>query len=343
MNSPTIRRIFIALALSVVLFGFLPAVYAQQKTVSVLAAVSPVNTESQFATIREALKETLKINGFSEGKQFRFQYEIVDANLQLADAALLKLSRARPDLIVVMSAQDLATELTIPLQAPVLQVRLTQPNSVMPLTSWTAANLPVTGVTNFLALSRRVALIRQLVPGARKVGVIYNPAHAQTVARVKELQEVLTAQSMSMIEAGVQRPADVGSAARSLLARVDVFYSIDDEVLQKAYPALVKVANDAKMPLFAQDADHVRQGAVASLVVTDREVGIQAGRMAAKILRGTKSTAITPEIAIKPQLYLNEAAAQKQGVILTDTTLKSAVEVFNQVSQERSSHDRSRR
>ncbi len=337
------RKFFVLALFALCLSGYVPAVFAQVKAVTVLAAAADPVAEARLGLIRDGIRDALKANSFQESKNFKFQFDIVQDRLQLLDAALLKQSRSRPDVIVVVSTELLATEMTIPAQTNVVQVRLVDASPVAQLAGWSASSTPVTGVSNALSLNKRVALIRQLVPGARKVGVIYNPASSQTAARVKELQEQLTANGMAMMEATAQRPVDVGSAARSLISRVDVFYSLEDANVQQSYSALAKVANDAKIPLFGHDAENVRQGAFAALMVTDRELGTQAGRMVAKILRGTKSTSIPPEISLRPQLYVNPAAAQKQGVVLAETTLKSAVEVFSHVSQETSNHDRPRR
>ncbi len=348
MNIWLARYVFTRALLCLLMFSPATAAWAQGKAVSVLtvlaenAAAGPA-TETRFALIREGLRDALRVNSFQEGKNFKLQFESVQGNGSQIDAALQKQSRLRPDVLIVISADSLVSDMALPAQTPVVLIRLTDEQSAPLAAGWGSTNNPATGVSNALPLARRVALIRQLVPGARKVGVIYNPANVQSAARAKELQEQLTANGLVMLEAAAQRPVDVGSAARSLTSRVDVFYSLDDANAQRSYAALVKVANDAKLPLFGLDAENVRQGAVAALMVSDRDLGVQAGRMVAKILRGTKSTTISPEFSIRPQLYLNAEAAQKQGVVLTETTLKSAVEVFNNVSQERTSHDRSRR
>lgn len=328
-------------------WGAAPESYAQVKSVTVIVATPDASADNalnvKLNAMREGIKESLKSNGFQEGKNFKLQFENVQDNVAQIDSAVLKQSRARTDAMVVISSESLAIDMTIPVQAAVVQVRLIDAGAPNQTAGWAVSANGATGVSNTVTLVRRIALIRQLLPGARKVGVIYNPADTKSAARMKELQEQLTANGMVLIEAAAQRPADVGSAARSLISRVDVFYSVGDDNVQKAYSALIKVANDAKVPLFANDAENVRQGAVAALMVSDRDLGTQAGRMVAKILRGTKSTTIAPEFAIRPQLYINAAAAQKQGVALAETTLKGAVEVFNNVSQERANNDRSRR
>jgi putative ABC transport system substrate-binding protein len=343
-----VRKFFTQLSSGLFILGLSTAAWAQSKSVSVLTvtadtAITDTSMDRQHSVIREGLRDALKTNGFQEGKNFKLQFENIQGRGEQIDAALVKQSRLRPDVMVVIAAEPLAADMTLPAQTAVVQIRLVDLRSASGVGGWGTSASPVTGVSNALPLAKRVTLIRQIVPNARKVGVIYSLGDTQSVTRAKELQEQLTAQGLVMIEAAAQRPVDVGSAARSLTSRVDVFYSLGDQTAQLSYAALVKVANDAKLPLFGFDAENVRQGAVAALMVSDQDLGIQAGRMVAKILRGTKSTSIPPEISIRPQLYLNAVAAQKQGVVLTDTTLKSAVEVINNVSQERTNHDRSRR
>jgi putative ABC transport system substrate-binding protein len=343
-----VRKFFTLLSFGLLIMGLATAAWAQTKSVSVLTVTLDSATidsalDHQLSAIREGLRDALKTNSFQEGKNFKLQFETVQGSAQQIDAALLKQSRLRPDVMVVIGDETLATDMTLPAQTAVVQIRLVDARATQGAGAWSASASPVTGVSNALPLARRVALIRQIVPGARKVGVIYNPSDAQSAARVKALQEQLTAHGMVMFEAAAQRPVEVGSAARSLTSRVDVFYSLGDKTAQLSYAALVKVANDSKLPLFGFDAENVRQGAVAAVMVSDYDLGVQAGRMVAKILRGTKSTSIQPEFSIRPELYLNAVAAQKQGVVLTETTLKSAVEVIKNVSQERTNYDRSRR
>lgn len=321
--------------------------FAQQKTVSVLAVEPDSQVDAERGSVREGLREALRTGGFQESKNFRFQYETVPVEAGAVSQAMHKLSRMKPDVLVVIAPEQLFPDLAIPSQPPVVLVKMLGRDHNRVTDGAQAANSPAvtnfTSVTNGLAVSRQVALVRQLVPGARKVGVIYNPNNPQSVTRVKELQEIFTQNGLSMIEAGAQRAADVGSAARSLISRVDAFYTFADPNVQQSFGALVKVANDAKIPLFGFDAENVRQGALAALMVTDRDLGIQAGRMAVKILRGAKPQIISPETAVRPQLFLNTVSAGKQGVNFSESLLKSAGEIFNNEFQERSGHDRSRR
>jgi putative ABC transport system substrate-binding protein len=115
-----------------------------------------------------------------------------------------------------------------------------------------------------------------------------------------------------------------------LIGRVDAIHTFWDSHTQAAYPGLVKVANDAKIALLAADNANVQAGALAALVLTERDVGAAAGRQVVRILRGAKPGSIAPEVIGRPQIQINLSAAKKQGVTLSDATLKSAVVVVKE-------------
>ena len=74
----------------------------------------------------------------------------------------------------------------------------------------------------------------------------------------------------------------------------------------------------------AADTASVQAGALAALVVTERDVGAAAGRQGIRILRGAKPGAIAPEVISRPQIQLNLVAAKKQGVSLPEALLKNS-------------------
>ena len=131
-----------------------------------------------------------------------------------------------------------------------------------------------------------------------------------------------------MVEAAAPRSVDVGTAARSLVGKVDVIYTNTDNNVVSAYEALVKVGNDMKIPLIASDTDSVKRGAIAALGVNYHELGQQTGRIVVRILKGEKPGDIKPETSENIQLFVNFAAAEKQGVTLSPELLDSAAEVI---------------
>ena len=103
---------------------------------------------------------------------------------------------------------------------------------------------------------------------------VYNPGEANSVVVVKKLQELLPKSGMSLVEAAAPRSVDVASAARSLIGKVDVIYTNTDNNVVSAYESLVKVGNDAKIPLIASDTDSVKRGGIAALGINYRDLDV---------------------------------------------------------------------
>jgi putative ABC transport system substrate-binding protein len=277
--------------------------------------------------MREGLRESLRAVGFIEGRNLKMVVETVVDDEQRLSQQALNLVLVRPDVLVALSipaAQALMRHTT---QMPIVFVGVTDPVHAELVPSWSASGTNVTGVSDLLPMSRRAQLVRQLVPQARRVGVVYNPADAASVVVIREFQEQLTKSGMLMVEVAALRALDVSAAARSLIGRVDAIHTFWDSHTRVAYPGLVKVANDAKIALLAADPASMQAGALAALVLPEREVGAAAGRQVVRILRGVKPGAIAPEVISRPQIQLNLVAAKKQDINLSDSLLKAAVVV----------------
>ena len=194
--------------------------------------------------------------------------------------------------------------------------------------SWDASGTNVTGVSNALDLTKQAEMIRRILPQAKRVGVVYNPGEANSATVIKQLRELLPKYGMTLVEAAAPRSVDVATSARSLLGKVDLFYTNNDNNVMSAYESIVKVANDAKVPLLSADTDSVKRGAVAAYGIDYHELGLQTGAMVLRILNGEKPGAIKPETGSTLRLFVNTGAAEKQGVALPPDLIQSAQQVF---------------
>mgnify|MGYP002134761716 CR=1 FL=1 len=210
---------------------------------------------------------------------------------------------------------------------PVVFSAVTDPVAAKLVPSMEPSKTNVAGVSDVLALDKQIELIKQVVPGAKRIGMVYNPGEANSMVVVKELQKLLPSMGLTLVEAAAPRSVDVSSAARSLIGKVDVIYTSTDNNVVSAYEALVKVGQDAKIPLVASDTDSVKRGAIAALGINYRDLGEQTGRMVVRILKGEKPGEIKSETSSKLELFVNPGAAEKQGVKLSDALIKSAAQV----------------
>ena len=296
---------------------------AQQKSVAVTAIVEHPALDS----VRDGVQAALKEAGFEAGKNLQWQYQSAQGNTGTAAQIARKFIGDKPDAIVAIATPSAQAVIAATKTVPVVFSAVTDPVAAKLVKNWEPSHTNVTGVSDLLALDKQMDLVKQVVPGAKRVGVVYNPGEANSVVVVKELQALLPKLGMTLVEAAAPRSVDVSSAARSLIGKVDVIYTSTDNNVVSAYEALVKVGQDAKIPLVASDTDSVKRGAIAAFGINYRDLGEQTGRMVARILKGEKPGDIKPEISTKMELFVNPGAAEKQGVKLSDALINSAAQI----------------
>jgi len=315
-------------AVAAALFASLPLTAAAQATGQKSVAVISIVEHPALDAVRDGVKEALQKAGLEDGKTLRWQYQTAQGNAGTAGQIARKFVGDQPDVIVAISTPSAQALLATTKNIPIVFSAVTDPVAGQLTPSWDASGTNVTGVSNALDLTKQAEMIRRILPQAKRVGVVYNPGEANSATVIKQLRELLPKYGMTLVEAAAPRSVDVATSARSLLGKVDLFYTNNDNNVMSAYESIVKVANDAKVPLLSADTDSVKRGAVAAYGIDYHELGLQTGAMVLRILNGEKPGAIKPETGSTLRLFVNTGAAEKQGVALPPDLIQSAQQVF---------------
>lgn len=301
-----------------------PAVYAQPvKSVGVMAIVE----HPALNSIRQGVEDELKALGWENGKNLKLSYQSAQGNTATAGQIARKFVGDKVDVIVAIATPSAQAAAAASRSTPVVFSAVTDPVAAKLIKDWKPSGTNITGVSDRLPLAAQMDLLLKVKPGAKRVGYVYSPGEANSTAVLKELKAELSKRGMSVAEAAAPRTVDIPSAAKSLIGKADVIYTTTDNNVVSAYESMVRVAEEAKLPLIAADADSVKRGAVAALGMNNHEMGRQAGRMVDRILRGTPPGAIAPETSTGVSLTVNPKAAEKQGLKLSESLIKEAAEI----------------
>jgi len=294
--------------------------FAADKSVAITAIVE----HPALDAARDGVKDELKAAGFESGKNLKLDYQSAQGNTGTAAQIARKYIGEKPDVIVAIATPSAQAVVAATKTIPVVYSAVTDPVAAKLVKSWAASGTNVTGVSDLSPLQRHLELIKQIVPTAKKVGVIYSPGEANSVAIVNALKKTAAAAGLTLVEAAAARTVDVVGAAQSLVGKVDVIYAPTDNNVMSAFEGIVKVAQQAKLPVIAADTDAVKRGAVAALGLNYYDLGRQTGKIVVRILKGEQPGAIASQTSTTFELHVNPDAASKQGVLLSEALLSSA-------------------
>ncbi len=298
---------------------------AEKKSVLVTSIVE----HPALDAVRDGTKDELKAEGFEEGKNLVWEFQSAQGNASIAGQIARKFVGENPDVIVAIATPSAQAIVAATKTIPVVYSGIADPIAAHLVAGWAPSGTNVTGLSHMLDPNRQVDILKKVVPGVKRVGIVYNPGEANSVSAMQSIKAVLDKQGIKLVEAAAPRSVDVSSAAKSLIGKIDAMYSTTDNNVVSTYESLVKVCNDAKIPLIASDTDSVKRGAIAALGVNFYDLGRQTGKVVARILRGEKPGDIASATSHNLELFINTSAAQKQGVTLSPEFVKSATKVLN--------------
>jgi len=307
-------------ALAFALAAAAPFAHAAEKTVAVTAIVE----HPALDAVRDGVRDELKAAGFEPGKTLKFEYQSAQGNTGTAAQIARKYVGDRPSAIVAIATPSAQAVVAATKDIPVVYSAVTDPVAAKLVKTWEASGTNVTGVSDMSPLDKHLELIKKVVPTAKRIGIIYSPGEANSVAIVEAMKKFAPAAGFVMVEASAARSVDVAAAAQSLVGKADVIYAPTDNNVMSAFEAIVKVAQASKLPVVAADTDAVKRGAVAALGLNYYDIGRQTGKVVVRVLNGEAPGKIASQTSTNFELHVNLAAAQKQGLTLPEELVKSA-------------------
>ncbi len=210
-------------------------------------------------------------------------------------------------------------------EIPIICTAITNYETAKLIKSEAAPDGNVTGTSDRGPTDKEVALIREIQPNVKKIGMIYNSSEINSVIQAEELKKICEPYGITVIERTVNSINDIQQIAEAFIGDVDAIYVPTDNVVASAIPTLMSVANAAKIPVYGAEVGHVENGVLASESISYYDIGYQAGQMAADILEGKKKVKDFPvETAKKSTLYINKAEAELLGIQLPKSVLDRA-------------------
>jgi len=308
----------LTVAMLVSLFG--TAVLAAEKyTVS----VNQIVEHPALDAVRNGFVDVLTEKGYDVS----FNVHIAQGNISTANLIARQILGEKPDLVLAIATPTAQACAQVIKEIPILITAVTDPVGAGLVASLEKPGANISGMTDMSPVDRQVDLIREFVPGVKKIGMIYNAGEANSVSILNVLKKECAARGIGVEEATVSNASGVTQAARSLVGRADAVYIPTDNTVVSVFEAITKVCVENKLPLFAADVDSVPRGAIAALAIDYYQMGRQTALMAERVFKGESTAAMPVETLLDLKLYVSPSNAADMGLSVPDSVVKKADEI----------------
>lgn len=275
-------------------------------------------------------KEALIKAGYREGENLKVDLrnaQGVQVNVVTIAAGL---SGSNADLFLAVGTDMARAIADREHRRPVLFVAVTDPVKDKIVASIERPGGNVTGTSDMNPVDAQFALIRELQPGAKRVGILYNPGETNSVTLVGKAEDVSRRLGISLVKATATNTAGVRTAASSMVGKVDAAYMPTDNTMAAAINVIIDVCHTAGIPFYSSESESVRMGgSLAALAVDYAALGATTGEMALQILGGKSPSTMPVALPRNFQLYLNETVASRLRIVIPAATKARAANIFH--------------
>ncbi|MFA4741060.1 ABC transporter substrate-binding protein [Vibrio vulnificus] len=290
-------------------------------------AVSQIVEHPALDATRQGLLDGLKAKGYVEGENLEFDYKTAQGNPAIAVQIARQFVGESPDVLVGIATPTAQALVSATRSIPVVFTAVTDPVGAKLVKSMEQPGKNVTGLSDLSPVSQHVDLIKELLPNAKAIGVVYNPGEANAVTLVELLKKSAAEKGLKVVESTALKSADVQSATQAIAAKSDVIYAPTDNTVASAIEGMIVAANQAKKPVFGGATSYVEKGAIAGLGFDYYQVGVQTAEYVVAILEGQEPGKLDVKVATGSDLVVNQGTAEKLGITIPASVLSRATGV----------------
>ncbi len=217
----------------------------------------------------------------------------VIANQFVSEGVNLIMANATPALQAAAAATD---------SIPIVGTSVTDYATALQMANWNGkTGMNITGTSDLAPLSEQAAMIKELFPEAKKVGILFCSAEPNSVYQVNIIKSALSELGLESAEFTFADTNDAAAVTTTACGACDVLYIPTDNTAATCTETINNIAQPAGVPIITGEAAPCAVCGVATLSISYYDIGHIAGEMAAEILTEGKNPA-DMEIRFAPEV-----------------------------------------
>lgn len=322
INSKTTVRFFILTGFLAGFFLLVNSCSTRHKSSAFKIVLVQYNDSPLSELSQEGIKEGLRQSGMTEGIDYSMKIYNAQGDISTLNLIFDAVKNERPGLVFVTSTPTLQVAVKKITDIPIVFTVVADPVIAGAGKSFEEHLPNVTGISTMGDYPGMIDLIKLILPDAKKIGTLYTPGEINSVRNMEDLKKNAEAAGIELVSVPLTSSAEAADAAMSLAAKKpSVVCQIVDNLTSISVAIILKVCNDRNIPMFGFVSDQAEKGAVMVLSRDYMQAGMDAVRLAKKIMDGAEPSILPFDLVSKTNILINPGAAAKHGIIIPQEVL----------------------
>jgi putative ABC transport system substrate-binding protein len=304
---------------------------AQQPVTPVVGFLYPGSAASLSTDQLKAFLNGLNEVGYVEGRNVTIDYRWAEDRYDRLPELSAELIRGQAKVIYAVALPAALAAMAATKATPVVFFIGGDPVATGLVSSLNRPSGNMTGVTVFseTLLSKRLELLKQLVPTASTIAVLMNPKNPNAESRVSEVQNAASHAKLRLQFLNASTATDFsGVLATAVQQRVGAMLVVDDPLFSNHYEELARLEARYPIPTIYFQREFVVAGGLISYATRYSDMMHQAGIYVGRILKGEKVADLPVVQPTKFELVINLKTATALGITVPHSMLVAADEVI---------------
>ncbi len=285
-------------------------------------------THDSLDEIYKGIKAGLEEGGYTTTDNLEIDFMNAEGDQSQVQTMSKKLVDNGNELLIGIAtpaAQGLANATT---ELPIIMGAVTDPVGANLVTDLKNPGGNITGVSDQTPVADAVSLIKEITPDAKTIGILYSSNEDNSKIQVAEFKAAAEEAGYTVLEYAVASSNEIAATVEVASSKADVLFTPVDNTVASAFSTVVSVANKTKTPIFTSVEDMVEGGGIASVTLSQYDLGVATGKMAAKILDGANPADTPVQIFNEGTVVVNQKVAKELGITLSDDVISKASKVI---------------
>ena len=280
-------------------------------------------------TIRESIIQGLEEEGYVDGENLVIDYQNGQNDMSTMKNIAQKFVGDKVDVIVAIATPAAQAALSETTDIPIVFAAVTDPVDAELVDTLEAPGGNVTGTSDEVSAEQIMSLAKEITPGFKTIGALYNIGEDNSVSVVAGLKDFAAKNGYKVVESTVTNTSEVQQAAQYLADKVDVVFSPIDNTVASSMAVVTEIFDNADIPYYVSADSMVVDGGLATYGIDYTVLGKETATMIADILEGADPATMAVKKMSDMSVYINTDTAKAIGVDIPKAVLDKAT-VFPQ-------------
>lgn len=287
------------------------------------------NDAPHLNEVRKGVIQALWDHGFQDGVNIRLEIRNGNGSTPEVQRIAQEFVEMEVDMIVAISTPCLQAALIATHEIPIIFSSVANPYLAGAGRSAQDHMRTVTGVASRGPIRQSLLFIKEIIPGAKRLGTLWTPSEINSEFYLELAREEGKRVGLEIVDVPIANKSQVLHSAQVLInKKIDAIYQISDNTINESFQDVGNVAGENSVPLFGGFLLSTRLGACAALGWDFSEMGYITGEIAIRVKNGESPADIPIQSMSKVRIHLNLSAAEKQGIDFSDEFLNKADEIL---------------